>query len=186
MESFESKIISHNITRGISISKMILSALFIWAVFNVIIYNQVIERSQSPDQEKSVVFISSVVFLGLSVIMLLYRFKGYIKTVGKISLSEDYIKVSSRKLKAKLKFSEIDNFFLVYSHYKIPLLLLPGNNNKIKFTKNGEFFQFEFLVKSKKHHDLLLEIVKKWYENGVELTETDSRGYPQHLLKPVE
>ena len=63
MDKFESTIISHDVANKISVTRIILSSLFIWAVFNILIYNQVVQKSSDKAQVESVVFISTLVFL---------------------------------------------------------------------------------------------------------------------------
>jgi len=186
MDKFESTIISHNVANKISVTRIILSSLFIWAVFNILIYNQVVQKSSDKAQVESVVFISTLVFLLISALFLVYRFKGYLRKTGRIVISEDEIAISSKVLADILKVDQVTDLVLIYSHYKVPLLLLPGNKNSIEFKINDKRYKFEFLIRSKKDYNKLVSIVELWYKNGIQLHETDSRGYPQYLLKPIE
>jgi len=186
MDKFESTIISHDVANKISVTRIILSSLFIWAVFNILIYNQVVQKSSDKAQVESVVFISTLVFLLISALFLVYRFKGYLRKVGRIVISEDEIAISSKVLADILKVDQVDDLILIYSHYKVPLLLLPGNKNSIEFKRDNKRYKFEFLIRSKKEYNKLVSIVELWYKNGIQLHETDSRGYSQYLLKPIE
>jgi hypothetical protein len=182
--TFTTDIISHNITRKLSITKVLITVFFVWAVFNVLIYNQVLQYSPTGSEKiTSVVWISTVVFLAISLILLIYRIKGFVKKKGSLNIYNDSIEIVTKDIARKFRLEDIENINVIYSHYRVPLLMLPGNRNIIGFNCDEQKHRYEFLIKSEDHKNLLRSILTEWNNNGINFVEANTKGEPLHLLE---
>lgn len=150
--------------------------VIIFGVIGAVLLTLVITRGSSdsilktynvPGYVRIIVLIIGLLFVFITLGLLSLRNK----QIGVIAFFDDYINLQD--LNRKIMLSNISRFILsINPHPNKPIYYREiksfGGNNWIEIEEQGgETHRYEFLIRSEKQEKEILELVKKWRENGL-------------------
>ena len=183
MTQFSTDVLVPDKQEGASGFFRVVAPVLLWVIFAGFVKSYYAANGYAPQffLANGLLTLLTIVITILS--LLLWYHKHYNKR-GTLTVSDNSLDFTWDNSEREYSFNpkEVKNLTLIYDGYAGVLSPFKGYNNQISFSKDGEQYNFNFFLGSDEDAGQMATVIKKWYENGVNLKEKDSSGQERYLM----